>query len=95
MPTATAREALIALIAMAVVALICRWVFSPTHTPPRREAPRDFGLLVPVHQARSREDALMLRDHLVTEGVRASVNDSHEVLVFRGDADRARALLAS
>jgi hypothetical protein len=92
-PTATAREALIALLAMGVVALICRWVFSPTHTPVRQEASRDFGLLVAVHQARSLEDALMLRDHLVTEGVRASVNDAHEVLVFRRDVDRATSLL--
>jgi hypothetical protein len=92
-PTATGRETLIAVLAMVVVALICRWVFTPTHTQVRREAPRDFGLLVPVHQARSTEDAQMLRDHLVTEGVRASVNAAHEVLVFRQDAEKARALL--
>ena len=93
MPTATARETVIALLAMLVVALICRWVFTPTHTVVRRKPPRDFGLLVAVHQARSRDDALMLRDHLVAEGVRASVTDAHEVLVFRVDVERARALI--
>lgn len=96
MPTASARESLIAVLAMVLVALICRWVFSPTHNAPvRRPAePVDYGLLVPVTQAPSAEDALMLRDHLVAEGVRASVNGSHEVLVFRQDLDRARQLVS-
>ena len=96
MPTASARESLIAVLAMVLVALICRWVFSPTHDAPvRRTAePVDYGLLVPVTQAPSAEDALMLRDHLVAEGVRASVNGAHEVLVFRRDLDRARQLVS-
>lgn len=95
MPTATARETVIALLAMGLIALICRWVFTPSHTQaPRQEAPSaDYGLLVPVTQAPSAEDAVMLRDHLVAEGVRASVNDEHEVLVFRADLARARTLV--
>ena len=86
---------MIAVLAMLLVALICRWVYSPTHTSVRREAPpsADYGLLVPVTRAPSADDAVMLRDHLVAEGVRASVNDSHEVLVFRSDLERARALV--
>jgi hypothetical protein len=94
-PTATARESVIALLALGLVVLICRWVFSPTHTAPvrRQAAPRDYGLLVPVTKAPSAEDAVMLRDHLVAEGVRASVNDDHEVLVFRADLARAQALV--
>jgi hypothetical protein len=94
-PTASAQESLIAVLAMALLALICRWVFSPTRSAPvRRNAePVDYGLLVPVTRAPSREDALMLRDHLVAEGVRASVNEAHEVLVFRADLDRARQLV--
>jgi hypothetical protein len=79
---------------MLLVALICRWVFTPTHTRVRRPAgPPDYGLLVAVAQAPSSADALMLREHLVAEGVRASVNDRHEVLVFRADLERARALV--
>ena len=95
MPTATARETVIALIAFAFIALLCRWVFTPSHTTRvRREAaPQDFGLLVPVTKAPSADDAVMLRDHLVAEGVRASVNSDHEVLVFRADLARARSLV--
>jgi hypothetical protein len=95
-PTATARETVIALLAFGVIALICRWVFSPSHGYPvrRQEPERDYGLLVPVTKAPSAEDAVMLRDHLVAEGVRASVNDDHEVLVFRADLARARSLVS-
>ena len=96
MPVTSLRELVIAFAAMGVVALICRWVFSPVRRPaPPPVAPADFGLLVPVAVARSAEDAVMLRDHLVSEGVRASVGPGHEVLVFRHDLDRARALVAS
>jgi hypothetical protein len=81
---------------MFLVALICRWVFTPSYTSVRRHAgPKTYGLLVPVTRAPSPEDALMLRDHLVTEGIRASVNEEHDVLVFATDLDRARALVAS
>ncbi|HUR15093.1 MAG TPA: hypothetical protein VM097_11445 [Mycobacteriales bacterium] len=95
MPTATGQESLIAVLAMLALALICRWVFSPTrHAPVRREPePVDYGLLVPVTRAPSADDALMLRDHLVAEGVRAAVNDAHEVLVFAHDLPRARQLV--
>ena len=86
---------MIAVLAFALVALLCRWVFSPTHSAPvQREAgPRDLGLLAVVTTAPSAEDALMLRDHLVAEGVRASVSEAHEVLVFHEDLERARSLV--
>lgn len=94
MPTASVRESVIAVLAMVLIALLCRWVFTPTHTPVRREAgPADYGLLTPVTRAPSAEDAVMLRDHLVAEGVRASVNELHDVLVFTKDLDRARSLV--
>lgn len=82
---------------MVLVALICRWVFTPTHTGVRRPepTPADYGLLVPVASAKTRADAVMLRDVLIAEGVRASVSPAHEVLVFAQDAERARALVAS
>jgi hypothetical protein len=94
-PTATPHETVIALLAMLLVTLICRWVFTPTHRPPvRREPPEsDYGLLTVVTRAPSADDAVMLRDHLVAEGVRASVNDQHDVLVFRRDLARARSLV--
>jgi hypothetical protein len=96
-PTARPSETLIALLAMVLIALICRWVFKPTHTGVRRTepAPGDYGLLVPVASARTQADAVMLRDLLITEGVRASITPEHEVLVFAKDAERARALVAS
>jgi len=92
-PTATAQETVIALCAMLLITLLCRWVFTPSHTQVRRKPAPDFGLLVTVHHARSEEDAVMLRDHLVTEGVRAAVTDAHEVLVFAHDEEKARALI--
>jgi len=87
----------IAVCAMAFVALLCRWVFSPTHTPARRTPPAeaDYGLLVPVTTAPTALDAEMLRDLLVAQGVRASVSADHDVLVFRRDLDRARELVSS
>lgn len=93
---ASTREVVIAACAMAVVALLCRWVFSPVRRPaPPAARPGDFGLLVAVAVARSAEDAVMLRDHLVSQGVRASVGPGHEVLVFRSDLERARSLVAT
>ncbi len=88
---------LIAIAAMAFIAVICRWVFSPTHTAVRREPPgeADYGLLVPVMTAPTDLDARMLRDLLVAQGVRASLGRDHEVLVFRRDLARARELVGS
>lgn len=79
---------------MGLVVLICRWVFSPTHTHIRTsQGDPDYGLLVPVAKAPTYEDAVLLRDLLVSEGVRASLSKDHQVLVFRRDAERARALV--
>lgn len=81
---------------MGLIALICRWVFRPTHTHVRRPPdPAHYGLLVSVTTAPSMADATMLRDVLVMQGVRASLSPSLDVLVFPADLDRARALLAS
>lgn len=96
MPTASPSESLVAIAAMALVALICRWVFTPTHARVRRPAgPKDYGLLVPVATVRTEEDATMLRDLLRAEGVRSSVSPELEVLVFARDLERARALVGS
>jgi hypothetical protein len=82
---------------MAFVALVCRWVFTPSRRPVRSAPPAgpDYGLLVAVTTAPTAADAAMLRDLLVGQGVRASVSAGHDVLVFRGDLDEARRLVSS
>ena len=90
---------LIFAVALVVILLLCRWVFTPNHTAPRRSAePGDFGLLVPVAVVRTVDDAQMLRDLLRDAGIRGTVTDVAEgfaVLVFEDDADRARQLVRS
>ncbi len=99
---------LVAAGALAVIILICRWVFSTTHRDDRTarrlakaRARGDYGLLVPITQVRTRDDAEMLRAVLQDAGIRCTlgeaVDDSPElaVLVFRGDAERARDLVSS
>lgn len=91
---------LVAVAALAVLLLICRWVFSTSHRDQRatvtKQAPRpgDFGLLVPIATAPTPADAAMLRQVLAEAGIRATVSGA-EVLVFRADAARARGLVSS
>jgi hypothetical protein len=87
--------------ALAVILLLCRWVFSTSHrearpgpAPLRRGG--DYGLLVPVVTARTRADAEALRELLREAGIRATVAadaDGADLLVFRADALRARELV--
>ena len=97
---------LVAVLAMVVLVLLCRWVFS-TSTREQRAAARlakvqargDYGLLVPVATVRTQEDAVLLRDVLRDAGIRGTVADGEAagervVLVFRADADRARTLVS-
>lgn len=98
---------LVAVGAMVVLVLLCRWVFSTTHrddrTARRLEKLRsqgDYGLLVPVTQVRGDADAELLKGVLRDAGIRATVADGEQpgervVLVFRADADHARTLVAS
>ncbi len=84
--------------ALGLIVLICRWVFSRGQRPERSAAPlgtRDYGLLVPLTVTRTREDAEMLRDVLLTEGIRAGISDDLEVRVFREDLARARRLVGA
>jgi hypothetical protein len=91
----------IAVVALGVIVLICRWVFSTDHrtTPATRpSAPADFGLLEQVAVVRTREDAEMLREVLRDAGIRGSVtatDGGFAVLVFRADAGAARSLVRS
>lgn len=91
---------LAALVALAVVVLICRWVFAPpkrTRAPQDLGRPADYGLLVPVAHARSVDDADVLTTALAAGGVRATVapvdGGGWRVLVFSSDAARAEQLV--
>jgi hypothetical protein len=101
---------LVAAVALGVIILICRWVFSTTHRDDRTarrlqklQARGDYGLLVPVAQVRTPDDAEMLRAVLQDAGIRCTVGEAGRtgaapdlaVLVFRADADRARDLVSS
>ena len=96
---------IVAVAAMAVIVLLCRWVFSTDvrddRNARRREralARGDFGLLVPVARVRTPEDASMLRSLLRDAGIRCTVAEQEtgtDVLVFRADALRARDLVSS
>ena len=98
---------LVAAGALAVIVLLCRWVFSTSDRDARvarrlaaaaAAASGDYGLLVPVAQVRTAEDAELLREVLRDAGIRATVSrgaERNEVLVFRADASRASQLVAS
>lgn len=94
---------LVAVGALGVILLMCRWVFS-TSDRDQRAARRlaaaatsrsgDYGLLVPVATVRTPDDAEMLRGLLVDAGIRCTVAGD-EVMVFASDAARARGLVSS
>lgn len=96
----------VAMLALGLIVLMCRGVFSTTTRAQRARARRaapaqagDYGLLVPVSTGRTPEVAELLRDVLRQAGIRGTVAASPEgtwaVLVFRADALRARDLVAS
>lgn len=92
---------LTAVVAIAILALIMRWVF---HRP-RRVITRpvnaaestELGLLAVVASNLSRPDAMAHRAILGDAGIRSSMSRRHDgtmdVLVFTGDVERARILL--
>jgi hypothetical protein len=90
---------LIAVLALGVIILICRWVFSVDRPAPKpSSAPGDYGLLQPVTVVRTLDDAHMLRSVLRDAGIRGTVADApggFAVLVFRDDVSRARDLVRS
>lgn len=102
----TILSPIVALAAVGLIVLMCRWVFSTSHRDQRtaqrqlREAQQasagDYGLLVPVSSAPTREDAEVLRSVLQSHGIRGTVaadGDAASVLVFRDDVERARSLV--
>ena len=93
------------LLVVALLSLLARWAFSPAPRKSTRRLvrdvdPDDFGLLTPVATAPTREDAEMLREVLMSNGIRCTLapvrgpggskRRSMHVLVFLGDADRAK-----
>jgi hypothetical protein len=96
----TYLDPFIAVAGLAVIMLICRWVFSTDHrqAPAAPPARPDYGLLEPAAVVRTREDADMLRAVLRDAGIRASVTQSDAgfaVLVFHADSVAARDLVRS
>ncbi|TAL19980.1 MAG: hypothetical protein EPN99_09790 [Frankiales bacterium] len=93
---------LVAVVALGVIILMCRWVFAP---PRRQQAPDaapvrggDYGLLVSIASVRTAADAEMLRSLLRDAGIRCTVAadaEGADLLVFRTDALRARDLVRS
>ena len=98
---------LVAMLALGVIILLCRWVFSTDHRDDRtaRRLARlashgDYGLLVPIATVRTADDAAMLGEVLTGAGIRCTTGAaadgvSTEVLVFRADVVRARGLVSS
>ena len=102
---------LMALIALGVVLLLCRWVFAPppewtkhrrnqTRTAARPAGPPDYGLLRVAATVRTSDDARMLAGVLKAAGIRCTVADGRQpdtfdLLVFAEDFSRARSLVGS
>ncbi|MGZ6826262.1 MAG: hypothetical protein ACXVGH_05675 [Mycobacteriales bacterium] len=93
---------LVAVAALGLLVLICRWVFSTEDRDARAArrlekaaAARDYGLLVPLTAVRTAEDAAMLREVLRDAGIRSSLSNEGEVLVFSKDLTRARGLVSA
>ena len=93
---------LVAFLALGVLALLLRWAFSSGHSlvarRPRVGASTEYGLLVPVATPPTVIQAEMLRQHLVTRGIRATLapaTDGPTVLVWPKDAAVAREILRS
>ncbi len=92
----------VALAALAVISLLCRWIFSTEQRDEREAArlekvlaSRDFGLLVPLTTVRTDEDAQMLRAVLLDAGIRSNISPELELLVFSKDLARARTLVSA
>lgn len=100
MPSSDYLVQLIGIAAIAAIALICRWVFS---TGSRRALPvapsgeEDLGLLVPLAQVRTRDEAELMRGLLTKAGVRSGVSEAPDgirLLVFDKDLELARQLVS-
>ena len=90
-----------AMLVVGVLALLLRWAFrrggSLVARAPRPGPPSDYGLLVSVATPGSYVEAELLRSTLAAAGLKATVattTDGPRLMVFAGDEQRARSLLA-
>jgi hypothetical protein len=89
------------LVALAVLALIMRWVFHRprrvTQRPVDAAESAELGLLSVIATGLSRQDAMQRRAVLGDAGIRSSMSrrrdGTMDLLVFHGDVSRARVLL--
>jgi hypothetical protein len=93
---------IVAVVVILLLSLVMRWVFRPSR--PRAavrpvdaaESP-DLGLLTVIESGLDRQTALERRAVLGEAGIRSSMSKRRDgrldVLVFHGDANRARTLL--
>ena len=87
---------IVALTALGIIALLCRWVFATDHRASvPADSTRDYGLLAPLTTVRTAEDAAMLQAVLREAGIRSNLTDSLELLVFTTDLARARSLVSA
>lgn len=90
-------ELIAALLVLAVLTLIMRWVFKPSRRRVAIPADAAPGLLVPVAGSVRRSEGLAIRASLSDANIRSSLSAHRDgrvdVMVFRADAERARALL--
>ena len=92
---------LILLVVLALLLVVMRWTFRPSR--PRRGRPvdaadsADLGMLDVIVADVPRAEAMQLRAKLGEAGIRTSMsrrrNGDMDVLVFKDDAEAARALL--
>jgi len=92
---------LTALAALGCLVLVLRWAFGRSdpvvERVPRRGHGHEYGLLVPVAAPTRRQDAEDLRCLLERSGLRATLADTVDgprVMVFAGDAARAREVVS-
>jgi hypothetical protein len=93
---------LIALVVLLLLTLVMRWVFRPSRPraavrPPDAADSPDLGLLTVILSGLDRQEALARRATLGESRIRSSMSrrrdGGYDVLVFHGDANRARILL--
>ncbi len=92
---------IVAVVLIGVFALILRWAFSRGSSvvaaPPRRGTVEEYGLLVPVAAPQNYVEGEIMRQRLESRGVRANLASTLEgprLMVWPGDEDRARQVLA-
>lgn len=93
---------LIALVVLLLLTLVMRWVFRPSRPraavrPPDAADSPNLGLLTVILSGLDRQEALARRATLGESQIRSSMSrrrdGAYDVLVFHGDANRARILL--